>query len=333
VSVIAHPDYRICDALPPDFPNRFAHRRIQLGLEAEITDTINQWRGPMPNRIDAHRIGAMIPAGFSALRATAVCATLAVVLLPNGSTRAATDCSAAPTSQPPPGSHWYYRIEQQRHCWYLGPEGQRVRHMEPEAQPAAKPAASARAESAGDRLMGSAQVEPPPPPPLRPAAAADTTAQTFVQGSEQGSRPEALSIGQLPDTLQPAGTSDSEPVDASIPQDVDPEAAVAPPAVAVAANARTAMLMRVLLLITGALAVAGIFQHAIFRVMMARRRQISVERARAKLSSTLARQPTPPVFAAAGPNGLKRAAVEPIDPRDIQEGFRQILRAVERRAA
>jgi hypothetical protein len=333
VSVIAHPDYRICDALPPDFPSRFAHRRIQLGLEAEITDTINQWRGPMPNRIDAHRIGAMIPTGFLALRATAVCAMLAVVFLPNGSTRAATDCSAAPTSQPPPGSHWYYRVEKQRHCWYLGPEGQRVRHAEPEAQPAAKPAASARAETAGDRLMGSAQVEPPPPS-QRPDTAADTTAQTFVQGSEQGSRPETLSTTvQLPDALQPAGASDSEPAYTSTPQDVDPEAAVAPPAVAVAANARTAMLMRVLLLIAGALAVAGIFQHAIFRVMMARRRQISVERARAKLSSTLARQPTPPAFAAAGPNGLKRAAVEPIDPRDIQEGFRQILRAVERRAA
>lgn len=297
----------------------------------------------MPNRIDAHRIGAMIPTGFTALRATAVCAMLAVVLLPNGSTRAATDCSAAPSSEPPAGSHWYYRIEQQRHCWYLGPEGQRVRHAETQAQPAAKPAASARAETAGERLMGSAQIEPLLPS-QRPATTADATGQTFVQGSEQGSRPGTLSTTvQLPDALPPAGASDSGPADTSTPQDVDPEAAVAPPAVAVAANARTTMLMRVLLLIAGALAAAGIFQHAIFRVMMARRRRIHVERARATLSSTRTRQPTPPAFAAAGPNGLKRAAAEPInprdiaaepiDPRDIQEGFRQILRAVERRAA
>jgi hypothetical protein len=325
--VIAHLDYRNCDALPPDLPNRFAHRRIQLGLEAEIADTINQWRGPMPNRIDAHRIGAMIPAGFSALWATAVCALLAVVVLPSGATRAATDCSAAPTSQPPAGSHWYYRIEKQRHCWYLGPEGQRVHHVEPEAQPAA----TARTATA------SAQVDPPLRPlrPLRPATVADTSAQTFVQGVEQPSRPGDLSIAiaQSPDALQPAGVSDSEPADTSTLQDVEPGAAVTPPAVAVAANARTALLMRVLLLIAGALAVAGIFQHAIFRVVMARRRQISLERGRAKLSGNRARQPTPPAFAAAAPNGLKRATIEPIDPRDIQEGFRQILRAVERRAA
>jgi hypothetical protein len=40
-----------------------------------------------------------------------------------------------------------------------------------------------------------------------------------------------------------------------------------------------------------------------------------------------------PAFAAARPNGLKRASAEQIDPRDIEEGFRQILRALERRAA
>jgi hypothetical protein len=247
---------------------------------------------------------------------------LAVVVLPNGSTRAATDCSAAPTSQPPSGSHWYYRMEKQRHCWYLGPEGQRVRHAQPEAQPAAQ----VRAETA------SAQVEPPLPS-TRPATAADATTQTFAQGSEERSRPEALSIAPWPDALQPAGVSDSEPADTSTPQDVDPEVAVAAPAVAVAANARTTMLMQVLLLIAGALAAAGIFQHAIFRVVMARRRQISVERGRAKRSDALARQPTFRGGAAARPNGLKRAAVEPIDPREIQEGFRQILRAVERQAA
>jgi hypothetical protein len=246
---------------------------------------------------------------------------LAVVALPDGSTRAATDCSAAPTSQPLPGSHWYYRIEQQRHCWYLGPEGQRVHHAEPEAQPAARSAAQAQGE------ITSALAERPLSS-LR-SATADASTQTLVQGV-----PQTLSIAQSPDALQSAGAGDSEPADTStLPQNADPEAAVAPPAVAVAANARSTLLMRVLLLIAGALAVAGIFQHAIFRVVMARRRQISIERGRAKRSGTLARQPMPPAFAAARPNGLKRAAVEPVDPADIQEGFRQILRAVEREAA
>jgi hypothetical protein len=321
--VIVHLDYRICDALPPDLPNRFAHRRIQLGLEAEIT-AIKQWGGLMPNRIDSHRIGAMIPMGF-----TTLCAILAVVALPNGSTRAANDCAAAPTSQPPEGSHWYYRIEgaKQRHCWYLGPEGQKVRH----AEPAAKPVAPARTETAGDRRMASAQAEPPLPP-LRPNTATDANAQAFVQDIEQRSRQEALSIAKGPDAPWPTGVGERALADTNTRQGVDSENKVARPAAA-AANARTTMLMLVLLVVGGALAIAGIFQHAIFRAVVARGRQISVVRGRAKPSGNLARERMPAAFAELQPKGLERPAAEEIDPRDIEAGFRQILRAVERRAA
>jgi hypothetical protein len=40
--------------------------------------------------------------------------------------RAADDCLAAPNSETPQGSHWYYRIEHgtKRHCWYLRAEGE-----------------------------------------------------------------------------------------------------------------------------------------------------------------------------------------------------------------
>jgi hypothetical protein len=76
------------------------------------------------------------------------------------------------------------------------------------------------------------------------------------------------------------------------------------------------------------LADAGIFQHAIFRIVVARRRRF--ERGRAERSVSLARERTPLAFAASRPNGLKRAPVEQFDPRDIEEGFRHILHAVER---
>jgi hypothetical protein len=253
---------------------------------------------------------------------------LAVVALPNGSTHAANDCAAAPTSQPPEGSHWYYRIEgaKQRHCWYLGPEGQRVRH----AEPAAKSVAPARTETAGDRRMASAQAEPPLPP-LRPTAT-DANAQAFVQDIEQRSRQGALSIAQGPDAPWPTGVGERAPADTNTRQGVDSENKVARPAAA-AANARTTMLMLVLLLVGGALAIAGIFQHAIFRAVVARGRQISVVRGRAKPSGNLARERMPGAFAEVRPMGLERPAAEEIDPRDIEAGFRQILRAVERRAA
>jgi hypothetical protein len=42
---------------------------------------------------------------------------------------AADECKAKPDSPAPAGSHWYYRVNRtdQRHCWYLGPEGRKLR--------------------------------------------------------------------------------------------------------------------------------------------------------------------------------------------------------------
>src|SRR5262249_33648913 len=39
------------------------------------------------------------------------------------------ECKTKPDSSAPAGSHWYYRVNRtdQRHCWYLGPEGRKVR--------------------------------------------------------------------------------------------------------------------------------------------------------------------------------------------------------------
>lgn len=43
--------------------------------------------------------------------------------------RATTDCLAAPNTPSPQGSHWYYRVDRvnKRRCWYLGPQGKKVR--------------------------------------------------------------------------------------------------------------------------------------------------------------------------------------------------------------
>src|SRR5438876_2749162 len=39
------------------------------------------------------------------------------------------DCISKPNSTSPQGSHWYYRVDRaaNRRCWYLGPEGMKVR--------------------------------------------------------------------------------------------------------------------------------------------------------------------------------------------------------------
>jgi hypothetical protein len=244
---------------------------------------------------------------------------LAVVVPPNNSARAAGDCLAAPDSQPPQGSHWYYRSDRgkQRHCWYLAPEGQRVSHAKPDAEPAARPLASATAL--------------PSVPAPRPETAADPT-QALLEGITYGSpRAATPSVAHRPDQ-QAAGATEREPSETSTVQYIDTQDEVAQPAEVAASGAMT-MPMRVLLLVVCAVAIAGILQYAILRAVVVRRRQFSVERARAKLSVSRLRERTPPAAAGSRLNGLAPAPAEHIDPRDIEEGFRQILRQVERRAA
>ena len=275
----------------------------------------------MPNRI-----GSMIPIGFTALYAM-----LMVIVLSSGPARAADDCLVAPNSQPPLGSRWYYHIDgaERRHCWYLGPESQKVHHAEPEVEPAARSVAPVRTETAGDRLLAAAQVEPPLAP-LPRATAASATAQAGVQEISQGARQGTPYVVQWPDPHQPAGTTDREARGVSTLQGINTENEVRPAAAAGAArHARTIMLIGVILLVASALAVAGIFQYTIFRIVVGRRRRTYVERGIAEQSFSLPPNRMPLPFTALRPNGLKRAPVEQFNPRDI----RQILRALERGAA
>src|SRR5262245_58489614 len=55
--------------------------------------------------------------------------TVLVTAQPSLAEPAADECKTKPGSSAPPGSHWYYRINRtdQRRCWFLGPEGAKVR--------------------------------------------------------------------------------------------------------------------------------------------------------------------------------------------------------------
>jgi hypothetical protein len=255
---------------------------------------------------------------------------VAVIVLINGSARAADDCLVAPNVDPPQGSHWYYRVDsvQGRHCWYLGPEGQKVRHVE---RSTAK-SAPMRTETVGDRLTTSTQAERPLAPP-HPAATASALAQGSVDGLAEGALQGTPPILQWPDPEHAAGASNREAGGASTVHDIDAEQGAARPAAARVANARTIMLIRAALLLASALAIAGIFQHAIFRIVVKRRRRVYVERGRAEPVVGIAHEQTPSDFAASRQNDLESAPVEQIDPQDFAEGIRQLLRAMERRAA
>jgi hypothetical protein len=279
----------------------------------------------MPDRIHSNGTGSTVPKWFAALYAM-----LAIIVLTNGPGRAAEDCSAAPNSDPPPGNHWYYRIQgaQQRHCWYLRPEGQKVHHADAKVQPTAGSAASMRTEAAGDLLMASPQLDPPLPPP-RLATATSATAQAGVEQSAQGAGERTPFTVQRPDDRgQADGAGNRETGSASTLQDVIATNEVAWPVAVSKASPRAMMLTWVTLLVASALAIAGILHHAISRIVVARRR-VLIERGRAGRIADVARAKMPPALAASHPNGPERAPIEKIDSQKIEERIRQILRAME----
>jgi len=55
--------------------------------------------------------------------------------------RAADECVTKPGSAAPQGSHWYFRVNRsdRRHCWYVGPEGAKVRTPVRRAEPPMHP--------------------------------------------------------------------------------------------------------------------------------------------------------------------------------------------------
>jgi hypothetical protein len=68
------------------------------------------------------------------IRVPAIVALLLVALTPRAGIAepAGNDCLVKPNSTPPQGSHWYYRVDRtaNRRCWFLGPEGLKVRQAE-----------------------------------------------------------------------------------------------------------------------------------------------------------------------------------------------------------
>lgn len=192
----------------------------------------------------------------------------------------AEDCLSAPKGVAPQGQHWYYRLERgtKRQCWYL-------REVGAKAAQRAQPAASANAaEPPASRSMQDAHAELTWP---QTAAAGDVSAT--IPGPSATVTPSAApqQPGATPESeQQPAVTSRWPDVTSAPPQAAPPPAAeatvatarqarkaapsIAPAAAAMAtasvpADKPTASLQTLLLVIGGALALAGIIASLVYR--------------------------------------------------------------------
>ncbi|MCK1566490.1 hypothetical protein IVB08_21410 [Bradyrhizobium sp. 173] len=193
---------------------------------------------------------------------------------PPSTANAASDCLGSPKGAAPQGQHWHYRLERatKRQCWYLRAEGGKATQTAQTAPdtPAADSAVpqqhsveDARAEYLTPQSI--AAVKTPAqagPAPTQQAAnpSADANAQ---QPAVAGRWPDASTASAAP-TEQPSPA----PVAAAAQPTAKPAKSPAPMALAAAdstADKQTGSLQMLLLVIGGALALAGILASVIYR--------------------------------------------------------------------
>ena len=131
-------------------------------------------------------------------------ATDLVTVQPSRAEPAVNECKTKPDSSAPAGSHWYYRVNRadQRHCWYLGAEGVKVRSQ---AREGASPTRTARENAPAMPPAIPAQMEP----------AQSTAAEVASTGVATDGAAPSSNLPNTPDLTvrEPATMSDRDPQD------------------------------------------------------------------------------------------------------------------------
>jgi hypothetical protein len=220
----------------------------------------------------------------------------------NASTTDDDDCLGSPKATAPQGHHWYYRLERgtKRQCWYLREEGAKVSQSTsaqtsaaqnaPSSAPAPKTATpaprsvqDARAEfttqepaPASDTTASipapAAAVTPSPANP-RPNVAADSSAQ---QPAIAARWPDTSNAAPAPQVAPATFVAEAQPAQ----QPAASPAPVTPPVADVPSGKPTGSLQTLLLVIGGALALAGITASFIYRFAGSKARAQASERRR-----------------------------------------------------
>jgi hypothetical protein len=257
-----------------------------------------------------NRTAKFASAIFASLLAGAALATIS-----HDEARAADDCLSAPKDQTPQGSHWYYRIDRatKHHCWYLRTEGEKPSKAIASTSPPSEKPAAPNAETAKLRSIADAHAELPPQIPLEqpnrndapdPVPPANAAAMNNNQASNPGDAnmlssvvasrwPEASDVASAvsPSAVSPLAVSPQPATDhwaANVPSDpaAEPPPAAADVTLAAADSAQgpSGSLPLLLVVLAGALALAGITASVIFRFSHWRRpRQIKVDARRSSI--------------------------------------------------
>jgi hypothetical protein len=197
----------------------------------------------------------------------------------------AADCLASPKGAAPQGQHWFYRVERatKRQCWYLRAEGAKATQSAqattdaPNAAPAAPQSVqNARAEYIAAQT--SAAANPPAPAAAATQQAPGTTDANPAQPAVATRWPDAAAASPAP---QPSPATAAAPAAAPAQPSAKPAASPAPVTLAAAnvpAEKPTGSVQTLLLVIGGALALAGLLASVIYRFAGGRARARAADR-------------------------------------------------------
>ncbi|WP_256809304.1 hypothetical protein [Bradyrhizobium sp. Bra64] len=186
---------------------------------------------------------------------------------------AASDCLASPKGAAPQGQHWHYRLERatKRQCWYLRAEGGKDNAKTVQTAQAAPDAPTADSAAPQPHSVQDARAEyltpQSPAAPKVPAPAAPTQQAASPAADDSAQQPAVAT--RWPDaSTSPAPQPAPAPVTTTAQPSAKPSKSPAPMALAAAdstADKPAGSLQMLLLVIGGALALAGILASIVYR--------------------------------------------------------------------
>lgn len=263
-----------------------------------------------------NRTAKFVSAIFASLLAGTPLTTVSHSAVP-----AADDCLSKPKGHAPEGSHWYYRIDRasKRHCWYLGEEREKLSRARPQdSAPIADPA-SPQKDTATQRPVADAHAELPLPQArveqetsvsAWPRIPATTANAASVENGQLANAPDAktqlsviasrwLDPSGVSSSASPAPTTGNSGEAVQLNSEEAPLPAVPPSAAAdLSSEKQSGSVQMLLLVMMGALVLAGVIGRAIFRfgrMRQAGRRQTRSDR-RAIWDSVDTDRPSAPAY-------------------------------------
>ena len=235
-------------------------------------------------------------------------------------------CLAGPKGTAPQGGHWYYRVDRatKRQCWYIGDAKEKAARPAPASSSASADSAAPPKNATAQKTLADARAELSSPPmraepdfkgqraaaPAANAPGIETSQRANVW--EPDTQP-SMNASRWPQSSD--ASSSASPAPATYPPvaDLPPDAANTAPAPAPAAapailpvaadslaTRHTGSIQTLLIVIIGALSVAGLMGSAIFRFSSQRRTGARVDR-HAIWDSVRPSRPADPDFSAPMP--------------------------------